>query len=348
MEQEDGRKLSKAALEERRKIIIRMKQQGKSMQDVQDAVGMSHTAVSKTWSIFLAQGQVAAIKGKPRGRQFGEDRHLSSAQEKEIQKKIIDRRPEQLKLDFALWTREAVRMLIQQEYHFTMPIRTVGEYLKRWGFTPQKPVKFAYERKPEKVKAWLEEEFPAIKDRAKQEHAEIYWGDETGLRAGDVRCRGYAPKGKTPVVQATAKYENLSMVSAITNKGHVHWMIVEGGMNIERFIEFLDALVRDAPRKVFLVLDNLKVHHATIVTDWVAAHKEKIELFFLPAYSPDLNPDEHLNADLKQGVGSRTPVRTKANLKASATNHMAMLRQSPERILSYFRDPAIHYASVSF
>jgi len=325
-----------------------MKQQGKSMQEVQDAVGMSHTTVSKTWSIYRAEGQEVAIKGKPRGRQFGEDRHLTVEQEKEIQKKIIDRRPEQLKLDFALWTREAVRMLIQQEYNFIMPIRTVGEYLKRWGFTPQKPVKFAYERKPEKVKAWLEEEFPAIRDRAKQENAEIYWGDETGLRAGDVRCRGYAPKGKTPVIQATAKYENLSMVSAITNKGHVHWMIVEGGVNIEKFLEFLDALVRDAPRKVFLILDNLKVHHAIIVTDWVAAHKEKIELFFLPAYSPDLNPDEHLNADLKQGVGSCTPVRTKANLKTSATNHMAMLGQSPERISSYFRDPAIQYASSSF
>ncbi len=161
------------------------------------------------------------------------------------------------------------------------------------------------------------------------------------LRVGDVRCRVYSPKGKTPVVQATAKYENLSPVSAITNKGHVHWMIVEGGANMENYIEFLDALVRDAPWKVFLILDNLKVHHATIVTDWVAAYKNEIELFFIPAYSPDLNPDEHLNADLKQRVGSRTPVRTKANLKASATNHIAMLRQSPERIISYFWDPAI-------
>ena len=211
--------------------------------------GRKLSNVSKTWSIYRAEGEAAAVKGKQRGRQFGEDRHLSSEQEKEIQKKSIDRRPEQLKLDFALWTREAVRLLIQQEYNFIMPIRTVGEYLKRWGFTPQKP---------EKVKAWLEEEFPAIKARARKEHVEIYWGDETGLCAGDVRCRGSASRGKTPVIQATAKYENLSMVSAITNKGHVHWMIVEGIVTIERFLEFLSSLVKDAQRKIFLVLDNLE------------------------------------------------------------------------------------------
>jgi len=227
-----------------------------------------------------------------------------------------------------------------------MPIRTVGEYLKRWGFTPQRPVKFAFERKDEAVKEWLSVTYPDISKRAKSERADIYWGDETGLRSSDVRGRGFAPRGKTPVVEATAQYQNISMVSAITNKGKVQWMFVEGSVNAERFSEFLERLVTGADRKIFLVLDNLRVHHSEPVKEWVKEHKKEIELFFLPAYSPDLNPDEHLNADVKQGVGSKAPVRTKENLKKAAENHMEMLKSFPDRITRYFKDPAICYAAV--
>ena len=229
-----------------------------------------------------------------------------------------------------------------------MPVRTVGLYLQRWGFTPQKPVKFAYERRPEKVKEWLDQTFPEIRERAKQEKGEIYWGDETGLRAGDVCGKGYAPRGETPVTNATAKYENLSMVSAITNKGRVHWMIVEGTVNAERFIEFLEGLRRDSRKKIFLILDNLKVHHSKPVKEWLEQWKSRVEVFYLPAYSPDLNPDEHLNADLKHGVGSKAPARTKVHLQKTAIAHMIMLEGNPKRIRKYFKDPAIQYAAASY
>jgi transposase len=347
VEHEDGRKLSIDAQEERRKTIVRMKKRGHTLQQIQDAVGLSKTAVCKALNMY-AEGGWSALRGGMRGRRKGENRSLTPKQEKLIRRKIVDRRPEQLKLDFALWTREAVRQLILQECAVDMPIRTVGEYLKRWGFTPQRPARFAYERREAEVTEWLEERFPAIRRRAKTEGAEIYWGDETGMRASDVRGRGYAPRGETPLVNATAKYENLSMVSAITNRGRVHWMIVDGAVNAARFIEFLDALVRDADRKVFLVLDNLKVHHSRLVKEWLGKHTEEIELFFLPAYSPDLNPDEHLNADVKQGVGSRAPVRTKNRLHTAITNHMNMLQRMPERICKYFQDPAISYAGVLY
>ena len=347
VEHEDGRKLSSDAQQERRKTIVRMRKCGHTLQQIQDAVGLSKTAVCKALNMY-AEGGWSALRGKKRGRRKGENRSLTPKQEKTIRRKIVDRRPEQLKLDFALWTREAVRQLILQECAVEMPIRTVGEYLKRWGFTPQRPARFAYERREAEVTEWLEERFPSIRSRAKQEGAEIYWGGETGMRASDVRGRGYAPRGETPVVNATAKYENLSMVSAINNRGRVHWMIVDGAVNAARFIEFLDALVRDAHRKVFLVLDNLKVHHSRLVKEWLGNHTTEIELFFLPAYSPDLNPDEHLNADVKQGVGSRAPVRTKNRLHTAITNHMSMLESMPERICKYFNDPAISYAGVIY
>ncbi len=172
-------------------------------------------------------------------------------------------------------------------------------------------MKFAYERRPEAVKSWIQKDYPAIKILAMVENAEIYWGDQTGLRASDVRGRGFAPKGKTSQVVATAKYENLRMVSAITNKGKVSWMIVDDAINSERFIEFLERLIKDAERKVYLILDNLRVHHSVMVREWLEAHDEEIHLFFLPSYSPDLNPDEHVNSDLKYGIGSKSPVRTK-------------------------------------
>lgn len=345
MERIDGRRYSAAAQEERRRIAVTMKENGSTLEEIKEAIGLCHSSICLAWKKYQAGGLKALATGQ-RGRAKGTFRHLTAGQEKQLCKKIIDKIPEQLKLDFALWTRDAVRQLIKQDTGLDMPIRTVGEYLKRWGFTPQKPLKFAYERKPEAVKKWLEVDYPAISARAKTIKAEIYWGDETGLRSGDVRGRGYSPKGQTPIIQATAKYENLSMVSAITNKGRVHWMIVDGAVDNLKFIEFLKGLIKYSRVKIFLILDNLRVHHSKQVSAWVNENKERIELFFLPAYSPDLNPDEHLNSDLKNGIGAKIPSRSKKNLSMAADNHLKMLKSSPERIVKYFEDPAISYAAI--
>jgi transposase len=345
MEKIDGRRFPISTQEERRRIAVKMKDQGSTLKEIHQALGMSPSTICRAWKAYMEGGK-KALKNGIRGRKKGERRHLSLVQENIIRKKIIDHRPEQLKFDFALWTRDAVRQLIKQIAGFDMPIRTVGEYLKRWGFTPQKPLKYAYERNPELVKKWMNETFPAIRKHAKAEKAEIYWGDETALQANDVRGRGFAPRGDTPILNTTAKYENLSMISAITNQGLVHWMIVDGTVNIEYFIEFLKSLIKYSRRKIYLVVDNLRVHHSKLVTEWVTAHNQRIALFFLPAYSPDLNPDEHLNSDLKQGVGSRAPGRTKNHLLSAAEDHLLMLKNSPERIRKYFKDPAIAYAAI--
>ena len=347
MKREDGRKLSKEALVERRKIIVRMRKQGKTLVEIEQTVQLSRTTICKTLKNYREHGS-SSYAGKQRGRRQGALRHLTAEQEKHIRSSIIDRCPEQLKLDFALWTRDAVRQLILHEIGIDMPIRTVGEYLKRWGFTPQRPAKFAYERRGEQVTEWLEHSYPRILERAKHERAEIYWGDETGMRAGEVRGRGYSPKGVTPVVNATAKHENLSMISAITNRGRIHWMIIDGTVNRDRFIDFLQRLCRSTRRKIFLIVDNLRVHHSILVKQWLEERTDKIELFFLPSYSPDLNPDEHVNADMKQGVGSKAPSRNKAQLQTKMTNHMKMLGNNPKRIQRYFKDPAIEYAAASY
>jgi transposase len=345
MKKIDGRRLSVTAQEELRRVVVQMKRKGSTLKEIHVATGMCYSSISMIWKAYNVDGE-SSLKSKRRGRRTGDFRHLTQKQENRIRSKIIDRRPDQLKLDFALWTREAVRQLIKKEVDLDMPIRTVGEYLKRWGFTPQKPVKFAYERNPERVENWLKKEYPLIRERAKAENADIYWGDETSVRSGDVRGRGFSPRGVTPVVNATAKYENLSMISAITNKGKLQWMIVDGTVNIERFIEYLKSLIKYSRRKIFLIVDNLKVHHGKLVQKWVEKHKHRIELFFLPAYSPDLNPDEHLNSDLKYGVGSKAPGRSREHLRNAMENHLSMLKKVPDRICRYFKDPAISYAAI--
>jgi transposase len=149
----------------------------------------------------------------------------------------------------------------------------------------------------------------------------------------DVRGRSYAPAGKTPVTFASGGTRHkLSMIATVTNQSKTRWMIIDESFNSDRFIEFLEALIKDAGRKVFLILDNLRVHHSKVVKAWAEERKDKIELFYLPSYSPELNPEERLNADLKYVIGSKVPVRTKAKLKAAATDHMQKLEQTPERV----------------
>lgn len=242
-----------------------------------------------------------------------------------------------------------MRQHISQELGITLSIRAVGNYLACWGFTPQKPIKKAYEQHPEAVKAWLNEQYPAIEAKAKAQGGEIHWGDETALAVlvnTDVRGRSYAPAGKTPVTIAVGGTRcKLSMIATVTHQGKTRWMIIEESFNSDKLIEFLQALIKNTTKKVFLMRDNLRAHHSKPVKDWALDNAMKIELFYLPSYSPELNPEERLNADLKHAITSKVPVRTKAKLRQAATEHMRMLGQTPARVKKYFGDPKVAYAN---
>lgn len=258
---------------------------------------------------------------------------------------MTDQSPDQLKLDYALWTRKAVMELILYETGIEMPIRMVGEYLKRWGLTPQKPAKRAHEQNPKAVNRWLKEEYSEIKLRAKQEEAEIYWGDEMGVRNNSQHERGYAPKGKTPVAKLNAKRTSTNMISAVTNQGKVRFKVFGGTMNTDILIDFCKHLIKSAKRKVCLILDNLRVHHAKIFKAWLKESSEEIEVFYLPAYSPELNPDEYLNGDLKAGVHSGLPARNKLQLNEKVHSHRRYLQNHSERVAKYFEHKKIQYAA---
>lgn len=344
MDKIDTRKLPIDVLNERRRRAVKLRESGMTLREVAAQTELSVPTVMAAHRAFLAGGW-RAVNVKPRGRKPGTGRQLQASEEATIRRMICDRTPDQFRLSFALWNRHAVALLIEQELGLRLPVRTVGDYLKRWGFTPQKPIKRAYEQRPAEVKRWLDETYPQIATRAKQEGAEIHWGDETGLRSDDVRGRGYAPKGQTPVIRVNSKREGLSLISTVTNQGKVRWKVFEGAMHADLLIDFLKRLVKDSPRKVFLILDNLKVHHARKVKDWLADHVTQIEVFYLPSYSPELNPDECLNASLKDAVTRRAPARSKQQLKDAAVGHMRKLQNSPQHVRQFFKHGPVRYAA---
>jgi len=343
MEKIDARKLSTEAQQQIRNQAIRLKKSGRTYNEISEITGVHQSAIGRWYRSFKKEG-AKAIRIKKRGRPKGSCRTLSPQQEKELQKAIYDKCPEQMKLPFALWTRIAVQQLIRHLWSIDMPIRTVGEYLKRWGFTPQKPLRRAYKQNPKAVKAWLDEQYPAIAKRAKKERAEIHWGDETGLCNDSYHGRSYAPRGQTPAIRLHPRCKRVNLISTVTNQGKVRFMVYKDRMNSNTLIKFMKRLIKDSEKKIYLIVDNLKVHHSYAVRDWIEEHEEKIEIFFLPSYSPELNPDEYLNCDLKSGVHSGIPARTKKQLTSKSISHLRKLQRLPKRVMKYFKHPKIAYA----
>jgi len=338
------RKLPAAAQEERRRQVIGQRQSGMTYRAIAELVGLSPTGVLNICHRFAAEGTKGLVS-KPRGRKPGEQRWLDPAQETEIRGLICRHTPDELDLPFALWSRAAVRALIARHCGVELAVRTAGKYLARWGFTAQKPIRRAYEQDPAAVRRWLRRDYPAIVKRAKRARGIVAWGDETGLRADDVRGRSYAPRGRTPVVRVRQTRIKLSLITAVTNKGELRWMVVDGAVNGPTFIRFLERLIREARGKVFLIVDRLKAHRAHLVRDWLEAHRSEIEVHYLPSYSPTLNPDEGVNADLKQALPRKEPARSKEQLKRAADRHMRRLSRRSQRIRAIFRHPQFRYAA---
>jgi transposase len=340
----DARTLNQQTQYELRKQVVRLREKGLSNQAISEIVGLSKSHVSTIGKKY-ERGGLDAIKPGLRGRRHGAQRELTAEQEVGIQKLLVDKTPDQLKLSFALWTREAVRLAIKQIYGQDLPLRTISDYLKRWGFTPQKPTKRAYEQNPKLVAQWHETVYPEIQALAKQEKAEIHWGDETGIQNDAYNARGFAPKGKTPVVRINATKSRVNMISSITNRGKVRFMLYKETMTSQVLIRFMSRLVKGADRKVFLILDNLRVHHSKLVKAWLEEHEEEIAVFYLPSYSPELNPDEYLNGDLKHCIRSGLPARTVKALTKKTRSFMRKLQNRPKHVSNYFKHPKIAYAA---
>jgi len=302
-----------------------MRLDGYTIGAIADALDVGTTSV-KNWKKLYDEGGWTNLKPLKRGRAKDSGKRLNPKQEKKIQKLIRDKNPEQLKLDFALWTRPAIRDLVSREFGVDLPVRTLGDYLKRWGFTPQRPLKKSYEQQPERVRQWLDVEYPAIAKRSKRENAEILWSDETGLSNQDHRGRGYAPKGQTPTVTSEVKRVTTSMISAVSNKGSLRFMVYKGSLKTDTFIEFLKRLVKSAEKK------------------WVEK-SGKIELFFIPPYSPELNPDEYLNQTLKAQIRNKPAAKDGKSLQQRVRKQMRSNQKRPALVKSLFRHKHVKYAA---
>jgi transposase len=343
MDKKDARTLNQDAQEQLRRQAMRLIDQGKSQSEVARLLDVSQPTMN-IWRQRFLKGGWAALRKRKRGRAVGTDRRLNADQEKEIQKTIVDKTPDQLKMTFALWSRKAVQQLINDRYGVSYTLQAVGQILDRWGFTPQRPAKRAIERNDEAVRKWRDEQYPQVAVRAKAENAEIWWADETAAKPECHFRRSYSPKGKTPVVRQSAKRFHSSMISALNNQGKLEWMALKEAMNSEMFLTFLKQMIKFRKRKIILIVDNLKVHHSHIVQDWVEANKERIELVFLPAYSPQINPDEYLNNGLKQSLASKPPARDKVQLDAMVEIFMLMLSAVKDQVIAFFRHPDAAYA----
>jgi transposase len=341
----DARSQPDEVLESLRLRACRARQLGYSVRDIATILGVAEETVSRWYSRYV-QGGTEALPGDRTGRPPGTGRLLSEAQEDRIIERIDTKTPQDLGIASALWTRAAVRDLIEQQTGQCLPIRTVGEYLNRWGYTPQRPVRKSYRQDPEAVQEWLEQTYPEIEARAAAEGGEILWGDEMGVRSTCQHSRGYARPQDTPEMRVPGSRFSVNMISTITNQGEVQWLIYTGRMNAALFIVFLTQLIAGATKKVFLIVDNLSVHDAKAVNEWLAGKEDKVEVFYLPKYAPELNPDEYLNCDVKVNINTDGLPRDREELQGKLQRFMEKLRTLPGRIASYFRHKFLHYAAA--
>jgi transposase len=345
MEARDFRSIGRAAQEElRRRALLLIERQGLSQGRAAQLVGVHRQTVNAWVKRHRAQGEEGLLDGRRASPRRGKG-ILSADEAGQIRQWIVEQTPDQLGLPFALWTSRAVRELIARRLEKRLGPTAVQLYLRRWGLTPQKPLVRAKERQPAAIAAWLETTYPAIAKRARAARAVIYWGDETGISNQDQIGRSYAPKGQTPVVARSAKRVTQSMISAVSNRGLMRFMLYEGALNADGFLAFLRRLTKDAGQKVVLIVDNLKAHKAGKVTAWAESHAHEIELCYLPAYAPDHNPSEYLNNDLKQQLRQQPQPGSKEELIGRTRSVLRTVQRSPERVRAYFRPEPVRYAA---
>jgi transposase len=344
MSGKDARSLSAEVQAEIRILAVEAVKKGRSQSEVAEIFGVTRQAVVNWVSTARKRG-LGALKAKPEGRPIGSGRRLSRKQEKQVIRSITEHSPDELDLPFVLWTRAAVQQLIEIRYGLALGLSTVGDYLRRWCFTPQRPAKKAWQQDSRQIRRWLEVEYPKIQQRAKQEKARVYWGDETGCRSDHLPGRTYSPQGKTPVVAINGCRFSCSVISAINNSGNLAFLVFKDSFVTEVFLDFLKRLVRQVKQKVFLIVDGHPVHRGKEVGKWLEENKSRIEVFFLPGYSPDLNPDEYLNQDLKANAFKDQKPENQQQLIQQVRTYLFSRQKQPLVIQAFFHHPSVLYAA---
>src|ERR1700681_4907294 len=346
MGEQDARLHLAEAQKDLRRRVVEAVEKGLSQTEAAGVFGVARGTVTRWMGLVESVGR-RALKARRRGRPAVS--RLAPHQAATTVRHILSSCPDQLSLPFALWTREAVQELLSRKFDLQVSVWTVGRYLRAWGLTPQKPVRRAYEQNPVAVRKWLEEEYPAIRELARQDQAHIHWLDEMGLRSDHQAGRSYGRRGQTPVVFGTGQRFRCNMISSITNRGRLAFMIFRQRFTARVFLNFLGRLLRltrKTRKKVFLVVDGHPVHKARSVTRWLDEHREQIRVFFLPSYSPELNPDELLNQDVKtNALGRVRPVNVQ-EMMDNVRSYLRITQARPSLVKNYFRERHVQYAAT--
>ena len=342
MRQDDARKLDHRTLEEMRVRAVRSVQNGQSPEVVAQALGINRTTIYD-WLAQYRRGGWGALKAKPVP---GRPRKLSGRAIKWIYDTVTQKSPLQLKFEFALWTREMIAKLIMDKFGVKLSVSSVGRLLAQLGLTCQKPLRRALEQDDALVQQWLKKEYPRINALAAREKADIYFGDAAHIRSDHHAGRTWSKKGKTPIVLTTGQRRGMSMISAITSRGHLRFMIVEdGSVNADTFIEFIKRLLVGAKRKIFLIVDGGPAHRAKKTKTFVESLQGRLRLFFLPPYSPDRNPDELVWKHVKADTVGRMVVTSKGDLVQKVRSSLLSLQRLPSKIRAFFQKETLRYAA---
>lgn len=342
MRKDDARKLDHATLEALRERAVRRVQEGESPEVVARVIGVGRTAIYR-WLADYRRGGWGALKAKPL---FGRPPKLDGKKLLWVYDTVTRKNPLQLKFEFALWTREMVAKLIKDKFGIKLSANSVGRLLAQLGVTCQKPLHRAIERDESLVRQWLKNDYPKIKALAQKEKADIYFADAAHIRSDHHAGRTWGAKGETPIVQATGARHGMSLISAVTARGHMRFMIIEkGSVNAGIFIEFLKRLIKGARQNIFLIVDRGPAHRAKKVDDFVQTLGGKLRLFFLPPYSPDRNPDELVWKHLKADTVGRIAVTSKDDFAKTVRRSMRRLQNDPRKIRSFYQKPSLRYAA---
>ena len=340
MRETDGRKLKHDVLEAIRIRAVRQIEHGESPEHVIRVLGMNRRTIYK-WIALYREGGIKALKARPL---LGRPLTLSGAKLRWIFKTVTTKNPLQLKFPFALWTREMVKELIERKYGIKLNVVSAGRLLKKLGLSCQKPLMKAFQQDPVIVQQWIAEDYPKIKALAKREGTEIYFEDEAGVRSDYHSGTTWAIKGETPVVKTTGARFSLNMISAITSKGKMKFMTHSGKVDASVFCEFLKRLMHNITKKIFLILDGHPVHRSSKVKKLMQSMDGRLRLFYLPPYSPELNPDELVWNSVKNKVG-RSSIKGPDDFENKVRNHLRQLQRNPSIICAFFQEPNVRYAT---
>lgn len=337
----DARSYSHETLERLRRDSVKRVEAGESPELVAAGLGINRRTIYR-WLAAYHYGGEDALAAKPIA---GAPPKLDARQMARLARMIRDKTPLQFKFEYALWTLAIIRELIARKFDVKLSEVSVGRLMKRLGFSPQRPLYRAWQQNPELVQSWQEKDYPKIAARAKKEGALIFFADEAGIRSDNHAGTTWAPVGQTPVVKATGARFGLNMLSAVNALGHFRFMTVEGTVTATVFREFLKRLITGMERKIFLIVDGHPTHKAKLVRQFVTDNSDRIELFLLPPYSPELNPDELVWGNVKTRI-AKMAIQTKDELKAVVHGALRRLQNMPSLVSSFFRTPSCYYASA--